>query len=363
MAEEQAPTTESKDQATIYQEVFGSDFKGAVDNLKAPAETEPTEQAEPPAEVQETEAEEIQAETPEDPGTEETDTTAETEPESEPIQSLDELLEMNQYDPEWFNSLEVALKVDGETSTATLKDLVDKYQINLAAEKRLEAAKAEKQKVAEEYETRSKAIEEQFVIAGELVKAVEALITADESNINWADLQENDPADYAAKKLQIRERREALDKIKSDAVQKYQEASKPVAEADLNEQRALIGQETQKIRDAFPDWKDDEAFQTGMKGLATYLISKGFPQDAVMNTNDGDLLVLAEKARRFDEQSQKADVAKKKVVKAPKTMGPGKPKTKSQLDLDAIERESQRMREQGGTLDDYVRLNKMKKAN
>jgi len=136
MADDSAPTTEQvtteaaneRPLSLLASELYGPAFHGEV---KKPEETkteelppEPTAEGDPPAE--------------------------EPEKEESPISSFSELIEHYELDPDWATTLRVPVKIDGQTSEATMADLVASYQIKEAATHRLEEAKAKAKQIVED---------------------------------------------------------------------------------------------------------------------------------------------------------------------------------------------------------------------
>src|SRR5690606_8155953 len=139
MADDNAtPTTEGEPGrdvplSLLASEMFGSDFHGEVSKGEA-EKPAPAEEEAPEAETEEAAAGEGET------GKEQEKPEGETE--AITSSSLQELIEANEWDPEWVNALKVSVKVDGKPGEATVKDLVDSYQMRQAAEHRLEEAKA-----------------------------------------------------------------------------------------------------------------------------------------------------------------------------------------------------------------------------
>lgn len=245
------------------------------------------------------------------------------EAEGETISSVTELIESQQWDPEWFRSLKVPVKVDGQEAEATIKDLVDGYQMREAAEKRLEEAKSKAKTLNQEIAEKSKALEGQFATAATLIERAEKLLDDDVGQINWAKLREEDPAEYAAKKAEIRERRERIDRIKREAAEAYQQALNQRQAEFQTSLRQKLAEEQKALLEKLPEWRDPEKRKGEQAKLARYLIDQGFSEQDVMGASDHRLIVLAYKAMLRDEGQGRVEAAKKKVAKVPKVLKPG----------------------------------------
>jgi hypothetical protein len=239
----------------------------------------------------------------------------------EVIASSADLLKHLEADPEWFDALKVPVKVDGKQSEVTIRDLVKNYQIGAAAEHRLEEAKAKAASVASEIAARKQELENQFAVAAALIKKAEEEIDRDVAGINWAQLREEDPANYAARKADIEERRRNVDKLKSDAIAAWQQQSKQAQEESARLLAEKLAEEHEALLAAIPAWKDEATRKNEKAALAKYLMENyRFSQEDIASAVDHRLVVLAHKARLYDESQSKIDTAKKRVSKVPKVL-------------------------------------------
>lgn len=348
-----APTTEAGEQkrdlplSLLASEMFGPDFHGEV-RKDEPASRGQPEGEKPEGESEEApEAEEGAQEKPE----------GETEEEAV-VSSLQELIEQNEWDPEWVNALKVPVKIDGKDAEATFKDLRDSYQMRAAAEHRLEEAKSKAKAANDEIAKKSEAAEQQIVAAAELVKSFEARLNDEAAAVNWKDLRDKDPAEYAAKKQEIAERRADIEEMKRKAVQTWQKSKETQAQETIENLKQRIVAEQAALLEVpvFSEWRDPDKAKAGKAKLAEYLPTQGFSRDEIMGASDHRLLVLAEKARRYDEGQTKTDVARKKLAKVPKVMKPGASKPSDQLGREKADKLTARLRQTGSLDDAYAVL-------
>lgn len=335
MSEVDAPTKEpAKTMSQKASEYFGADYVGEVTEAAplAASVEEISEEAPIEAEVPLEESEEI---------TEEADVSVETdseEPEEIPISSVRELIETNEYDPEWFNSLKVPVKVDGSESEATLSDLVKSYQIQGAAEHRLEEAKTKAKAMTQELADKSESLNAQFATVAELITNAEKVLTKDFEGIDWKGLRQKDPAEFAALQRDFERRERDIQSIKESASAQYQQHNARQSEEAAASQQEYLRQEADKLVQALPEWKDVEKAKAEKAQLAEYLINQGFTKDDVMAASDHRLIVLARKAMMFDSTAAKSNAALKKVAKVAKVIKPGTTKSAEQINNQKLER-------------------------
>ena len=300
--DEQTPTTES--------EVQQDD---ATDILYASVEPAPIQQE---AEVQE--APEVDAEIVEE--------AAAPEGEVEVVSSITQLMEQEDYDPEWFNSLRVPVKVNGEQSEATLADLVKSYQIGEAAEQRLEEAKAKAQALNQEATQITESAKAHVAETAGLVQLAEKLFSLDAEEANLARLrEEGDNVGYLAAKDALQEKRQAIDSVKKAAADVFQQSQS----ADESISPEKIAEEQQALRSKIPEWSDPEVKSAEETEIYNYLTEAdagyGFTPEEVANAGDHRLFLMARKAMLFDKQQSSIQTSKKRVLKIPKVMQPGTP--------------------------------------
>ena len=239
------------------------------------------------------------------------------------VSSWDELIETQEWDPEWAESLKVPIKVDGQPTEATIKELVANYQMNSAADKRLEEAKAKARALNQELAEKSESLQSQIVAAGKLIETAEQALDAESSAIDWKRLREDDPAEYAAKKSEYAEKRERIERTKREATEAWRKATAEQQQQLQAETQKRLPAEQERLFEFFPEWKDPEKGKAGKAKTVEYLQNLGFTEDDISAVVDHRLVVMAEKARRYDERKPNVEAAKKRVAKVPKVVKPG----------------------------------------
>lgn len=302
-----------------------------VEELKRQAQERSQEQEQPdPAPVEEPSAPE--ADEPADAaGDEEQDDSAEVkapdkesdDDEAETIASMSELIEQQEWDPEWFESLTVPVKVDGKPAEATIAEMVASYQTQEAADQRLSEATAKAKSITKDLADRTQALEGQFVVASKLIETLKSQLDVDASAIDWNTLRNDDPAEYSARKAEISERRQNIDAIEREAVESYQQAVKEQREQQVKAFDEYRDEQQELLLEKLPAWRDKKVAEEEQKELAKYLLREGFSKQEVQVASDHRLFLLAHKARRFDESQKKIATAKKRVARVPKVLTPG----------------------------------------
>lgn len=344
----ETPTTESPEQETSHtpysllaKKAFPQGYHGEV--------------AEQPETVVEIETEtEIEPEVAQEVE-EEAQEAAETPEEEEVVSSFDDLIQSQEWDNEWADSLTVKVKVDGEERPVKLADLRANYQIQEAAQKRLEEAKAAKESAKAEVAAQSEAARQQLVVAAKIIEKAEKSLQGDIEDTNFKELERVDPAEAALKKIQFQERRQNLDALKQEAIREYQKA---VTQNQEEAQKALVQRlqvEGERLIERIPEWKSEETAKAEKANVSKYLSDLGYSDNEIANAYDHRMIVLARKAMLFDEGLKKLEPAKQKLKVVKKTIPPGSKVSTSQLNTQRKNEAKSKLRK-SGSFDDALRL-------
>jgi len=218
-------------------------------------------------------------------------------------------------------SLLVRAKVDGEEIQAKFSDLLKSYQLeghlnkqNMEVVEQKKALQAKMSELDEQVQSKVKQLEDLSQIAyNELL--------SEYNSINWDELRQDDPAEYAAKFADYQARQSRI----ADMYQQAQ-AEKPSAEVP----KERIQEEAHKLLSAVPEWKDPTVYQKDYTEIGQYAQSIGYTTDEFNSTIDHRLILLLNKARQFDALKENSPKVTKRVRKAPKLAKPGstaKPKS------------------------------------
>lgn len=307
-APESAPPAQDtrKSLSLLASEMFRGDFYGTP---------EPPKQEPAPAPV---EPETDEAEVDDEPAHDEPD-----EREEGTISSLAELIQHLEADPEWVDGLKVPVKVNGKPAETTMKDLIASYQMNAAAEDRLEDAKSKAKALTQELTQKSEAIQSHFAISAKLIERAESLLTSDIKAMDLSALRRDDPGEYAAKVADVDRRRREIDSLKNETLSSYQKTQEATSHLMQAEHQKFLLQEQGALLEALPEWANPEKAQAEKVRMVQYLTGQGFTEQDVMGASDHRLVLLAHKAMLYDAGMSSADAAKKKVAKIPRILKPG----------------------------------------
>jgi len=312
-------------------------------NMDAPLEAsesnqEPEAEIEAEAEIEETseyESEDDDAYEPSESDEEDDDDeTYDVDPE--------EVLEVEEETEEYYT-----VKVDGEEKQVTAEDLVKSYQLEQAAQKRLqEAATTRKQAEAEAQELAQK--REQYAQALQQLEA--NLAQAQERPQEyWDRLYQEDPLEWTRQRDAYREQKDNLAKVQQERVRVQQEQQQQMAQAH---QQRLV-EEQQRLLERIPEWRDEEVATREKQAIITYAQRLGYTEQELANASDSRAIETLRKAHLYDELMSKRPEVQKKVKQAPKAVKAGSPKSKKQVDASRKKQALERL-SKSGSKDDAV---------
>ena len=193
---------------------------------------------------------------------EETEATSEDEFEVKDAQELseaDEDYDDEEYDVDVSEIEEVedeteyyTVKIDGEEKNVTADELVKSYQLEQAAQKRMqEAAEIRKNSEAE-----VAALAQQREQYAQALQSLEGHLNNAEEQPKeyWDNLYSEDPMEYMRQREAYRDRKEAMQKVKAE-----QERIQEEQQQELVQQRQVfLANEQEKLLEALPSWKDPD---------------------------------------------------------------------------------------------------------
>lgn len=342
---------EDRDPAVVlYGNTAQPEVEPEVEETESEVEETPAKEKEPEtAGVPETEPQSKEHQT-EDKETE--PETVEVEEEVEeveevPISSLTQLLETEQYDPEWFDSLQVELKVDGRSRLTTIAELKASSQTMEAASNRLADAKAKVEATNQWAAEQEQSVQERLAKSAAVLELSQRLFAADEAELQRLR-DEGDDVAYLAAKDRLADQRAAIQRVQDEAVGLLKRAQEAPA-IDEQGDAERVAAEQAKLLEAIPEWKvlpgmtEEQQAQVRQRhqeeatGTVEYLRELGFDDERIQKTRDHRMFVMARKAMLYDRSRQKTQAAAKRVVKIPKVTKAGSPQEKPQKPKDQAE--------------------------
>lgn len=317
-------------------------------------EEEVTEETEEP-ESEEVTDEEHEGES-EEAESEETD-----QPEDEETASyLSDLTEHLKESKEYYDQIKIPTKINGVEGEATLTDLIRDYQKHGNLDQKTDSLAAERAKFEEEASAKRIEYSQALSTAVSLVDKLEQQLMTDAENVDWNDLRENQPDEFAAKKMELLEKQQQYQSARTQLAKEHQTKLAEHLESVLSrESEALIRE--------FPQWNDESVARAEKSAIRDYLISEGFTPQEVDGKVDSEgnivsagmidhrAIRMAYKAMQFESGNKKVETTKKRVRTLPKVARPGKSVTKKDKDSERSRRMKGRLKN-SGKVDDAAAL-------
>ena len=254
------------------------------------------------------------------------------EPEFESLSDFAEALEIS--DDDLLDNIKATVKIDGEEKQVTLRELQNGYQKE-ADYRRKTGDLAEQRREFETHtnqviETYDRRIEEINQLAESLFEMSEAKY----NSINWDELREKDPGQYAAMREDQKSERQALQQALVEIQMKKDDIAKEWQE---KLQKEVIPAEAAKFVEKAPEFGTRDGWESNWKKLTQCLIGDyGFDQEEVSSVVDHRMLYLASDAMKYRESLKnsekkvteiKKEVSRKRKLRASsKTLQPGQKK-------------------------------------
>jgi hypothetical protein len=239
--------------------------------------------------------------------------------EEKPYTSLEEFLTENKLDPAQFNELPVTVKIDGETRSVPLKDVIKSFQLEgHVNNKSMELSNAKRAFEAEQQQVRDvlkQQIDRNEALGGLAVQQLQAEF----QRIDWNGLRTQDPGQYAALMADFQQRNQQIQGF----VQQVQQQKAQEAQVQQQQLNARIPQEKERVLEARPEWRDPAVYRKDHEQIVAYAKNSGFTDAELNSLYDSRYLLTLHDAARYRALQAAKPAATKLVREAPKMAKPG----------------------------------------
>lgn len=224
----------------------------------------------------------------------------------------------------------VNVKVNGESSTISMSDLIAGFQNN-----KVNTTKSQLHaETVKEFEVQKGQVEQIYASKLEAVDALskhfEKQLISEFDNVDWDDLRANNPAEYAAMRSDYSAKANELSSIQEAIKTDRESAGKETYEANQKMTEASMKENYEAMIINNPEWADEKVRNEAKAEFKTFVADTyGFKDGEFESVFDSRLIELIKDAKKFHEGT--AVAAKKRVNPVPKfqkSRGQGsKPKT------------------------------------
>lgn len=280
------------------------------------------------------------------------DTSSEAEDTAPDIQSLGDLKEALEADDDFIGNLTHTFNAAGEQVTVTLSELQKGYQKDAHFRRQTQELADQRRTMEAEQQQRAKDYEGNLTKLGHFFMEAKKLLAGDADSPEMHKLRSENVTEWNARMFDMQRRAGQVDQLFANAAKLYDEHQKKQSETSDKSLQELKTKELDKLYSYIPDWDE------GMNNkVSSYLMNEyGYSLDDIKGVSDSRLVVLANKARQFDEMKKIGTKTKKKINKLPKlqkpTKGPVKPNNKKAVNV----KKAQSRLKQTGKLRDAAAL-------
>jgi len=254
--------------------------------------------------------------------TQDEEETEESEEEDWFPNDLSELAEAMQVDLDALKAIKVKTKVDGVESDVPLGEVIKNYQINKSLTERSEQL-AHNRKAFEQQATEFQAARDQQIQQWQMWNGVlEQRLKDQVGAIDWQQLREDDPAEYAAKRQEFTERIAEIENLKAQVAQQAQAHAYERAQQWQQQFEQTLQENIKALPELVEDWKGKpDKMREEMTNLKTYLGSFFTPEE-VSQVYDARHIAIARKAMLYDELVKKGGAKMPALKQKPKFIKP-----------------------------------------
>lgn len=313
----------------------------AAEKILAMDAPEPSEAESTEEEIKEPEQEEPEQESKEE--TEELSEKAEPEADVTDEETSTFVSELNDFfvtaDRATLEAIKLPTKINGEEGQATLADALRSYQLGENLDQKTDSLTTEREAFSKETEAKRIEYSQSLSTAASLVNQLEQQLVQSAEKVDWDELRQSDPAEFAAKKQELVERQQQYQNARTTLAKEHQ--------TKFNEHvNSVLDRESKALIRDIPDWKDESVAKAEMKSVRDFLLKEGFTPVEIdgQSDNDGNIISagmsdhraikMARKAMLYDAGDKKVKAAKKRVRTLPKVAKPGKQVSKADQDSD-----------------------------
>ncbi|MDE1828258.1 MAG: hypothetical protein KGH65_03810 [Candidatus Micrarchaeota archaeon] len=249
-----------------------------------------------------------------------TDEKVETKADDGPeISSLQDLAKYNELPFEQMLELEVPVKIDGKDSTIPLKDVLKSYQLeghvnnkSMEVSNKLKEVEAQRVQFQQQTQAEIQRLQNMGAYANQIL--FEKYQTTD-----WNALKANDPVGYAAAWTEFQQEQGKLQAYLQQVGQVIQQKQGEASQAS----QAKLKDEYEAMLSARPEWSDIPTREKDFKAIAESLRSAGFTPEEISTVTDHRVVLMADKAARYDALQAKKPEVTQRIKAAPKLVPAG----------------------------------------
>jgi len=235
--------------------------------------------------------------------------------------SIDELAEALEVDLDALKAIKIKTKVDGVESDVPLGEVIKNYQINKSLTDRSEQLAHNRkalEQAAEQFQQQRNAQLNQWQTWNQIL---ESRLRDQVASVDWQQLRQDDPAEYAAKRQEFTERIAEVEQMKQQFAAQQQQAMYQAAAAHAQQFQKIVEENVKALPTIIPEYTNSEKMKAEMSDLQNYLGSMFSPEE-VNSVYDARHIAIARKAMLYDKMTSKTAPKIEQLKEKPKFVRP-----------------------------------------
>jgi hypothetical protein len=203
------------------------------------------------------------------------------------------------------NSLdaEYEVTVNGKKEKVKLQELLQGYQRTSDYHRKTQELAERRRTLDAGHQTVAETYQRRLNITGGVLKTVEQMLVGDINSPAMQDLRQRNPNEWMIVRQEMQDRIGSVQSIIGKLVQEQERHAKEFEDKQKSSIADQIPREMERVGQFVKDWDGE-----GKKRLGAFLLSSGFSAKELEPVYDSRMLIIAEKARRYDA-AQKAKEA------------------------------------------------------
>jgi hypothetical protein len=242
-------------------------------------------------------------------------------------------IDANQISVSEEGSVQVSIKVDGEQTTLPMKDLIRGYQTDKSNTHKSQALAQEKKQFEGFAQNQAQQLRETLEQNVALTDVLKNELMREYEGVNWTELRDFDPAEYAAKRQDYASRNGRIEQLQGQLANDRQQGIKEQQEKYQSANQQALRAQYSVMMEKNPTWSQPETFDKVMSEFRTFgNDAYGFNETEMRDIQDARIFEVLKDAMAYRNGKSVAAKKLKKVPKLQKSTGPRKRKKVSKLD-------------------------------
>lgn len=290
----------------------------------------------------------------EQPETAEAEVTQEASPEKQELsfESLHDLAEALETPvDDLMGKVKARVKIAGVERDVTLAELRDGYQMESDYRKKTSELSEQRKAFDAERERLTTELNGKLAEAGQMTKFMEDQLMGEYNAIDWPALRRENAAEYAALQMEYNQRFTAIQGLKHQAVQSWQQQQKELQQKSTEEFQKILQEEQAKLVSVIPEFADETKAKQLKQEMREFLNGAGFSDQDISGIHDHRHVLIIRDAMKYRALQGKKPELTKKVINLPKVLKPGAAKSRNEIQQEQLRQKLTRLKKSGDLKD------------